>query len=81
MFYWFGIYIKPCTDVAINLLAIDCRLDVPIACDCLQQKFQYAEYFTCDPLITQPILIQSKRFSLLFLRFHKLSNVSSYMMR
>ena len=50
--------LKPCTDVASNLLAIDLRLNVRIACDGLQQKFQHAEYFTCDPLITQPILSQ-----------------------
>ena len=48
---------KLCTDVASNLVAIDLRLDVRIACDGLQQKFQRAEYFTCDPLITQPIFI------------------------
>ena len=33
------------------------QLDVQIACDGLQQKFQHAEYFTCDPLISQPIFI------------------------
>ena len=42
---------EPCTDVASNLLAIDLQLAVQIACDGLQQKFQNAEYFTCDPLI------------------------------
>ena len=56
-------HLKPCTDVASNLLAIDLRLDVRIACDGLQQKFQHAEYFICDQLITQPILI---RFSNVF---------------
>ena len=35
--------IKSCTDVASNLLAIDLRLDIRIACDGLQQKFQHAE--------------------------------------
>ena len=50
--------VKPRTDVASNLLAIDLRLDVRIACGGLQQKFQNAEYFTCDTLITQPILIR-----------------------
>ena len=30
------------------ILAIDLRLDVRLACDGLQQKFQHAEYFTCD---------------------------------
>ena len=43
---------KPCTDIASNLLAIDLQLDVRIACNGLQQKFQHAEYFTCDPLIS-----------------------------
>ena len=42
----------PCPDVASNLLAIDLHLDVRIACDSLQQKFQHAEYFTCDPFIS-----------------------------
>ena len=51
-------YVKPCTDVASKLPAIDLRLDVQIGCDGLLQKFQHAEYFTCDPLITQPILIR-----------------------
>ena len=69
--------VKPCTDVASNLRAIALQLDVRIACDGLQQKLQHAEYFTCDPPITQPIF---KRFSLLFSKLHKLSNVSSYNM-
>ena len=50
---------KPCIDVASNLLAIELQLDVRIACNGLQQKFQHAEYFTCDPLISQPIFIPS----------------------
>ena len=33
---------------------IELRLDVRIACDGLQQKFQHAEYFTSDPLISRP---------------------------
>ena len=45
-------------DVAGNLLAIGLRLDVRIACNGLQQKFQHAEYFTCDPLIFQQIHMQ-----------------------
>ena len=49
--------LKPCTDVASNLFAIDLRLNVRIACDGLQQKFRHAEYFTCNPLISQSILI------------------------
>ena len=36
-----GIPQKPCTDVASNLLAIDLRLDVCIACDGLQQKLKH----------------------------------------
>ena len=39
-----------------NLLAIDSRL----ACDDLQQKFQDADYFTCDPLISRPILQENR---------------------
>ena len=42
--------LKPSTDVASNLFAIDLRLDVRIACDGLQKMFQHAECFTCDPL-------------------------------
>ena len=53
---------KPCTDVASNLLAIELQLDVRIACNGLQQKFPHAEYFTCDPLISQPIFIPSSNF-------------------
>ena len=34
--------IKPCTDVASNLLVIDLRLDALTACDGLQQEFQDA---------------------------------------
>ena len=49
--------VKPYTDAASNLLAIDLQLDIQIACDSLQQKFQHAEYLTCDPLISQPIQI------------------------
>ena len=29
-------------------------MDIQNECDGLQQKFQHAECFTCDPLITQP---------------------------
>ena len=46
--------LKPHTHVAHNLLVIDLQLDVQNDCDGLQQKFQHAEYFTCDPLITLP---------------------------
>ena len=49
--------VKPCTDVASISVAMGLPLDVRIACDGLQQKFQHAKYFTCDPLIFQPILI------------------------
>ena len=44
------IVVKPCTDVARDLFAIDSRFNVCIACDGLQQKFQNVEYFACDPL-------------------------------
>ena len=50
--------LKPCTGVASNLLAIGLRLDVPTACDGLQQKFQHAEYFSCDPLVFLSIFIR-----------------------
>ena len=46
---------KPRTDVAINLLAIDLRLDAQIACNCLQQKFQHAGYLTCNPNVLRRI--------------------------
>ena len=67
---------KPRTHVASNLVLIEFQLDVQIACDGLQQKFQHAEYFTCNPLITISYFI--KRFPQLFSKFHKLSNDSSY---
>ena len=55
----------PLTDVASNLIAIGLQLDVRVACDSLQLKFQPDEYFTCDPLISQLILIRFlKRFPL-----------------
>ena len=38
--------VKPHTHIARNLLVIELRLDVRIASDDLQQKFQHAEYFT-----------------------------------
>ena len=47
--YWCIFTIKPCTDVASNLLVIGLQLDVRIASDGLQQKSQHAEYFTCNP--------------------------------
>ena len=49
--------LKPHTHVALNLLAIGLRLDARIACDDLKQKFQHADYFNCDPCITQPNVI------------------------
>ena len=48
---------KPLTDDARNLLAIDLRLDVRNYCDGLQPEFQHPEYFTCNSLITQAIVI------------------------
>ena len=66
---------KPRTHVLSNLSVIDLRLDVRNGYDSLQQKFQHAEQFTCDPLIPQLIFI---RFLLLFLAFHELSTDSSY---
>ena len=51
------VFLKPCREVASNLLAIDLRLNIRIACEGLQQKFQHAEYFSCDPSISQPLLI------------------------
>ena len=50
-------YLKPCIDIASNLVVIDLRLDIQIACDGLHQKFQNSEHLTCDPLIFQPVLI------------------------
>ena len=47
--------LKPCTDVASNLLVIDLQVDVRMACDGLQQKFQHAGFFTCEFLISQSI--------------------------
>ena len=41
-----------CAHAACYLLEIDVRLDVRIAHDDLQQKFEHAGYFTSDPLIT-----------------------------
>ena len=50
--------LKPCMDTASNLLVIDLQLDIQIACDGLQEKFQHTEYFTCNLLISQSILIR-----------------------
>ena len=71
--------LKPCTDVASNLLVIDLRFDVQIACDGLPQKIEHAGYFTCDPLISLPIFIRFPNSFSVFLYF-KLSNDSSYNM-
>ena len=61
------------THVARNLLAIQLRLDIRIAWDDFQQKFQHAEYFTCDPLITQPTVSQlNSDFQNLYLNTHML---------
>ena len=43
--------LKPCTDVASNLLAIYLRLGCRIACDCVQQKFQHADFQTVFTVI------------------------------
>ena len=56
-------HLEPRAHVASNFIAIHLRLDVRNGCDGLQQKLQYAEYSTCNPLITQPIFIRlSNRF-------------------
>ena len=49
--------LKPHTDVALNVPVIDVRLDVRIVCYGLQQKFQHAEYFTSNSLISHSISI------------------------
>ena len=54
--------LKPCTDVASNLLAIDLRLNIRKAYDGSQQKFQQTQYFTSNPLISQS-LISSKTYA------------------
>ena len=46
------VYFKPCRDIVSNLLVIDLQLNG------LQKKFQPVEYFYCDPLIPQPIVIR-----------------------
>ena len=50
--------VKPLTDFVCNLVGIDLGLDVRNDCDGLQQKFQHADYCTCDSLITQPTFIR-----------------------
>ena len=35
------LFVKACTHMASNLIAIDLRLDVQIVCDGLQQKFRH----------------------------------------
>ena len=49
--------LKPQTHIVRNLHASELRLDVQIAYGDLQYLFQHAEYFTCNPLITLPIVI------------------------
>ena len=49
--------LSSCLHVACNLVAIDLQLDLQMACNDLQQKFQHAEYFITDLLIIQPIPI------------------------
>ena len=70
---------SPAQDVASNSLAIDLRLYVRNACNGLQQRFQHAEYFTCNPLISQSISSQFCFFNNLGfcnnLGFYKLSYV------
>ena len=69
-------HIKARTHVACNLLAIDMQLEIRNGCDGLQHNFQHAEYFTCNPLITQPVFIRYPN----SLEFYKLSSASSYNM-
>ena len=71
------VWIRPCTDIASNLHVIDLKLNAQMACGGLQQKFQHAEYFTCNPFISQSILNQ---FSPLISGYHKLSFDSPYNM-
>ena len=61
-----AVRLKPLTEVARNLLVINLLLDVPIAPDGLQKKFQHAEYFTCNPLIPQRFFIQFSTINLGF---------------
>ena len=54
----------------------DFQCIIGIKFDGSQQMIQHAEYFTCDPLVSQPILI--RLFSPLGVEFHALSIDSSY---
>ena len=68
MMHWGQVY-RPCTDVTSNLLAIDVR----IACDGLQRKFQHAKYFSCDInsyLISQFIFSQFSNIIIIFKFFY-----------
>ena len=44
--------LKPCTHIARSLLVVDLQLDVQMACNDLQKKFQHVE---CITLIIKPI--------------------------
>ena len=46
-----------------------------MACNDFQQKFQHAEYFTCDPLISQPIFIRFSNDFHCFSNFHSSYNM------
>ena len=52
---------------------------VKIVCDGLEQKFQHARYFTCDPLIFQPIFIRFPNdihcYSQNLISFHMINHV------
>ena len=77
---WRFYQIKPCTDVGTKV--IDLRLTCDSTFKLLAiwlaiEVFQYAEYFTCNPLISHPIF---KQFSPLILDFHNLSDDFSYVM-
>ena len=78
-FYQYGTESPAQTLQVIYLRLTQVRLNVPIACDGLQQKFQHAEYFTCNPSISQPVRTHSifTQFSPLSLEFHDFSIDSS----
>ena len=71
---------KPCTDMASNLIVIGLQNDVRITCDCLQQKFQHAEYFTCNHVKLSQFSSDLQTVFTIFLDFHMLSFDTAYMM-
>ena len=68
---WGHCMYSPVDTLHMIYLKSTCYWNIQMACDDLKQKFQHAEYITCNPLIAQPISNCQMSFPILYRSYQK----------